>query len=142
MKRFLPLVLATGATAALAAFPVHAKGPAEGRLCGVSGCVTLRGWEELKPFTSWWDAPFKVRTAPRPAPFFRLIIHQAAPDNAKTITWTLLYVPSRDSMRITQSRVPPYSSGIGPYWRTIPATARAGLRRATASLSPYPRSSG
>ena len=142
MARVLRFVLAAAAVAALAAVPVHAKGPAEGRLCGVAGCLTLHGWEELRPFTSWWDTSFTQRTSPRPAPFFRVVVRQATPDPTKSITWTLLYVPSRNALRITQSRVPPYESGIGPYWRAIPATARAGLRRATASLNPYPGSSG
>jgi hypothetical protein len=78
---------------------------------------------------------------PRAAPFFRLVVEQAAPDAGKKITWTLLYAPTRNAMRITQNRVPPYHTGIGPYWRAIPASARTGLRRATAGLDPFPASS-
>ena len=119
----------------------QAKGPASGRLCGESGCVTLQGWDTIRPFTAWWDTPFTERAAPRPAPFFRLVVTQASPHVGRKITWTLLYVPARNAMRISQSRVPPYSAGMGPFWRTIPITARAGLRRATAALTPFRPSS-
>ena len=94
----------------------------------------------MHPFTSWWDTPYAERKAPLAAPFFRLVVHQDAPDAGRKITWTLVYAPTRNAMRITQSRVPPYPTGIGPYWRGVPSTARSGLRRATAGLDPFPAS--
>jgi len=113
----------------------QAKGPGSGQLCGESGCSSLQGYEQLELFWSWWSEPFSQRRAPRPAPFFRLVVRQAAP---APITWTLVYAPRRNAMRISQSRVPPYSTGIGPYWRTIPASVRAGLLRVTRELTPFP----
>lgn len=114
-----------------------AKGPFEGRLCGSSGCVTLRGYAATAPFTSWWSRPSAQRPAPRPAPFFRIVLRQGVPDGEEPVTWTLLYVPQRAAMRIVQSRVPPYAAGAGPYWRTVPGTARAALQRATRNVAPF-----
>ncbi|MDX6439498.1 MAG: hypothetical protein QOF45_2081 [Gaiellaceae bacterium] len=115
----------------------QAKEPAEGTLCGSSGCVALEGYDASGPFSSWWSTPFSEAPAPKPAPFFRVVARQSAPDGLGTVTWTLLYVPQRHAMRITQSRVPPYSTGIGPYWRTIPRSARAALLRATKDIKPF-----
>lgn len=56
------------------------------------------------------------------------------------VTWTLLYVPRRDAMRIAQSRVPPYAAGVGPYWRAVPGSAWAALDRATDGVTPFPAS--
>ena len=141
MTTLLRVLLALVTLAVIVPATAPAKGPASGRLCGESSCVNLQGWDAMRPFTGWWDTPFTERAAPRPAPFFRLVVKQASPDAGRKITWTLLYVPARNAMQITQSRVPPYSTGIGPFWRTIPITARAGLRRATVALRPYPTSS-
>jgi hypothetical protein len=138
--RLRVLAVLAAVIAAAATSVANAKGPAEGRLCGSSGCVQLRGYEPVRPFLSWWDEPFAERRAPRPAPFFRVVLHQAGPDAREAVTWTLVYVPSRNAMRITQSRVPPYRAGVGPYWRPIPVTARVALRRATAGARPYPAS--
>jgi hypothetical protein len=128
---------AVAAVAALIASAALAKGPDEGRLCGRSGCVALEGYEAAEPFVSWWNIPFTQRPAPKPAPFFRIILRQFEPD---PITWTLLYVPRRKAMRITQTRVPPYQAGVGPYWRTVPAAARARLVTTTYRIKPYPPS--
>lgn len=117
-----------------------AKGPFEGRLYGSSGCVALRGYAATAPFTSWWPRRFAQRPAPRPAPFFRIVLRQSIPDGGEPVTWTLLYVPQRGAMRIVQSRVPPYAAGVGPYWRTVPASARAALARATEGTTPFPAS--
>ena len=133
-------LLAGSVLAVALAGSAAAKGPFESRLCGSSGCVTLRGYAAAAPFMSWWSRPFAQRPAPRPAPFFRIVLRQDAPDGQVPITWTLLYVPKRDAMRIAQNRVPPYAAGVGPYWRTVPGTAVAALERATEGITPYPAS--
>jgi hypothetical protein len=125
------VVSAAGGPAAVA------KGPAEVTLCGRTGCVALEHHVAWAPITSWWWTPFTERPAPRSAPFFRFVARQAAPDALGPVKWTLLYVPQRHAMRITQSRVPPYSTGVGPYWRTIPLSARAALLQATDGVKPY-----
>lgn len=113
-----------------------AKGPPEGRACGRSGCKVLTR-EQLHAVTGWWSEPFSQRRQPRAAPFFRTVVEYQAPDGREPIRWTLLYVPAHDAMRVAQSRVPPYATGIGPYWRTVPESARAGLARTVAGLTPY-----
>ena len=130
-------VVAGSAIAVALAAPVVAKGPMRGDLCGRSGCVALSGHEASAPFTSWWSRPFTERPAPASAPFFRVVLRQDAPDGGEPITWTLLYVPQRSAMRIAQNRVPPYSAGVGPYWRTVPHSARAALARATRGVAPF-----
>ena len=130
-------VLLGSAIAVVFAAPVAAKGPAEGDLCGRSGCVPLRGYQATEPFTRWWSRPFTERPTPVPAAFFRIVLRQDAPDGHQPIKWTLLYVPQRSAMRILQSRVPPYAAGVGPYWRTVPPTARSALARATRGITPF-----
>lgn len=136
LRTFLVCIVVTVALAAAA----MAKGPFDGRLCGVSGCVTLRGYEATAPFTAWWSRPFTERSAPAPAPFYRVVLRQETPDGLKPVTWTLLYVPRRAAMRIAQNRVPPYAAGVGPYWREVPGSARAALDRATQGVTPFPAS--
>lgn len=132
-RRLLFAVVALVVAAVPAA---RAKGPAFGQLCGSSGCSALDA-SGLEPFSSWWFEPFAERPAPKPAPFFRVVVRQSAPDGLTPVTWTLLYAPQRNAMRIRQSRVPPYSTGIGPYWRTVPTSARPALARATAAVKPF-----
>lgn len=130
--------IATAAVSIALAVPAaEAKGPAEAELCGSSGCVRLSGSAALEPFSSWWKTPFTQLRKPKPARFYRILVRQAEPE---PITWSLVYVPARNAMRLTQSRVPPYATGIGPYWRTVPAPARRGLRDATRGTTPYPAS--
>lgn len=130
--------LAAGSAIAVAlAIPASAKAPPEGWLCGSSGCVSLSGHKASSPFSSWWSTPFVERPAPKPAPFVRVVLDQAAPDGLAPITWTLLYSPQRSAMRITQNRVAPYSAGVGPYWRAVPRSAQAALRRATSRVTPF-----
>jgi len=129
-------VLAGIALFAVSAPPADAKGPTAGELCGRSGCVRLGGEAEIARFVSWWSDPFGQR-APAVAPFFRIVVRHSEPE---PVTWTLLYVPRHDAMRITQSRVPPYRTGSGPYWRQVPLAARGFLRAATRGMTPFPAS--
>jgi hypothetical protein len=131
--RWVAIGLALGVAATAAAF---AKEPPEGRVCGRSGCKALTQ-EQLHAVTSWWSDPFSQRRQPRPAPFFRIVVEYEAPDGRKPIRWTLVYVPEHEAIRVAQNRVPPYATGIGPYWRTVPESARAGLARTVAGVTPY-----
>ena len=84
------------------------------------------------PLLSWTYTPFKPRAAPRPAPYYSIRVRDPS-----GIKWTLLYVPSRRMMRIWQSRVPPYSESIGPYWRVVPRLAVPQIAKAVARVRPY-----
>ena len=120
------------ALAALTSGAAQAKGPNAASVCGASGCTTLRGESAVWPLLSWTSTPFKPRAAPRPAAYYSIRV-----SDPTGIKWTLLYVPSRRMMRIWQSRVPPYSEPIGPYWRIVPRTAVPQIVRAVAHVRPY-----
>jgi hypothetical protein len=125
--------LAAIAAAALVTVPAaSAKGPNAASVCGEARCVTIRGEAAVWPLLSWQYAPFAERDAPAPAPFYSIRLREPT-----GVRWVLLYVPERHAVRIWQSRVPPYSQGIGPYWRTLPASGERALRRAAGRLAPY-----
>ena len=126
------LLVVLGAFALGAPGSAAAKGPNVARVCGASGCTTLRGESAVQPLISWWYTPFSSRRAPRPAPYYSIAIRDPS-----GVRWSLLYVPSRRAMRIWQNRVPPYNQPIGPYWRDVPAAAVSGLGRVAAGLKPY-----
>jgi hypothetical protein len=80
---------------------------------------------------AWQDAPFAIRAAARPAPFYGIRLHDTS-----GIERTIVYVPRRHAVRLWQSSVPPYAQGIGPYWRTLPAQAEVVFRRRVRGLVP------
>ena len=127
------LLLATPALAS-------AKGPEKARICGTSGCAVVEGVEQLAPLTLV-GAPFELRSAPPPAPFFTVVLTSSRDDDAGG---TYLYAPSASSLRVdgdyvvgaprvwTRDQLP------RAYWIGVPRTTRAALDRATAELEPFP----
>ena len=128
----LRVVGVVAALAALTSGAAQAKGPNAAAVCGASGCTRLTGESAVAPLLSWTYTPFKPRAAPRPAPYYSIRV-----SDPSGIKWTLLYVPSRRMMRIWQSRVPPYSESIGPYWRVVPRPAVPQIAKAVARVRPY-----
>ena len=124
----MSLVTAIGAIAVASA---TAKGPNVASVCGATRCITIRGQTEVWPLLSWSHVPFSSRPAPAPAPYYSIRLHDPS-----GIRWVLLYVPRRHAVRIWQSRVPPYSEGVGPYWRTLPASSERAFRRVVRNLIP------
>jgi hypothetical protein len=117
--------------AGLCVTSAEAKGPNVARVCGATRCTTIRGETAVWPLLSWQDAPFSARGAPSPAPYYSIRLHDPT-----GITWVLIYVPRRHAVRIWQNRVPPSSQGLGPYWRTLPASAEPVFRDAVRGLVP------
>jgi hypothetical protein len=126
------LVAVVAGVALTAPGSAAAKGPNFARLCGASGCTTLRGETAVQPLLSWWYTPFFQRGAPAPAPFYRIRI-----TDPSGVKWSLLYVPARHAVRFWQNRVPPYHESIGPYWRSVPGSAVAVMGRLVHKLKPY-----
>ena len=131
MFRLLVSVALAAAVAAFAVAPATAKGPNVASICGATRCIPIRGETAVWPLLSWSFAPFVTRPAPAPAPFYTIRLRDRS-----GIRWELLYVPKRHAVRFWQSRVPPYSQGVGPYWRTVPESAEDVFRRAVGKLSP------
>jgi hypothetical protein len=100
-------------------------------VCGTGHCLTLRGEKGVAPLLAWQDGPFVTRTAPAPAAYYAIRVHDGF-----DIHWTLLYVPSQHAIRISQSRVLGYEEGVAPYWRALPSAAEAALRHAVSPLRP------
>jgi hypothetical protein len=127
--RLVAAVVAAGAVCVPAA---GAKGPDVARVCGAARCVTLRGERAVWPLLAWqYDGPFALLSAPRPAAFYSIRLH-----GPSGVDRTVIYLPGRHVVRLSQSRTPPYDRGIGPYWRTLPASADASFRRAVRGLAP------
>jgi hypothetical protein len=129
--RVLTSVSLVAMLGAIAVASAMAKGPNIGTVCGATGCITIRGETAVWPLLSWSYAPFSSRTAPAPAPYYSIRL-----DDPSGIKWVILYVPTRHAVRIWQSRVPPYPEGVGPYWRTLPASADRVFRRAVGRMQP------
>ena len=119
--------------AAFAAWPAAAaaKGPNVATVCGAKRCTTIRGDLAVAPLLAWQWVPFRTRSAPAPAPYYSIRLHDPG-----GIDWEFLYVPRHHAVRFWQSRVPPYAQGIGPYWRGLPASAERVFARAVRGLRP------
>jgi hypothetical protein len=120
------------ASAALATTPALAKGPDRARVCGSAHCVTIRGERSVSSLFAWGIVPAAARSAPRPAPYYSIRIAGGGSD----VRWTVLYVPSRHAIRISQNRVPPYRDTVGPYWTTLSRSDQRVFRHAVRSLRP------
>jgi hypothetical protein len=130
-SRFVAAVALAAGVAAVSATAAEAKGPNVASVCGAARCITIDGETAVWPFLAWQYVPFSARRAPAPAPYYSIRLHEPT-----GIRWVLLYVPRRHVVRFWQSRVPPYSQGIGPYWRTLPASAERVFRRVVRGLAP------
>jgi hypothetical protein len=131
-------VAAVVAAGTLAVPVAGAKGPNVARVCGAGRCVTLRGERVVWPLLAWeYDGPFALLPAPRPAAFYSIRLHDPS-----GVEWTVLYLPGRHVVRLSQSRTPPYDRGTAAYWRTLPASADASFRRAVRGLAPLPAPAG
>jgi hypothetical protein len=137
VRRPLAVLTVLAGIAIIAAGSALAKGPSLASICGATGCVTLRGELAVQPIFSWWSVPFASRAAPGPAPSYSIRVRDPS-----GVTWVLLYVPNRHAIRIWQSRVPPDSQPIGPYWRTVPMSAEPVLRRLVRRVGPHAAPAG
>jgi hypothetical protein len=95
------------------------------RLCGASGCVTVRDMTTLQILMTYIGAADAAR--PSPAPYFTFAA-------VRTAEWPTsypryLYVPSRATVRIT------YPAGV-TRWATVGDGAQV-LRRLTTGIRPY-----
>jgi hypothetical protein len=126
------LAAAAAAAGALCVPTADAKGPDRATVCGVTHCVSIHGERAVWSLLAWqYDGPFAVRPAPRPAPFYAIRVRDST-----RLDWTIVYVPRRHAVRLWQSHVPPYRQGVGPYWRTLPASAETVFARVVAPLAP------
>jgi hypothetical protein len=124
------------AAAALVALCVvggaQAKGPDLARVCGASGCTTVRGIAAVQGLLDWMRPTFMVADTPRPAPFYRITLR----DHGQPVM-RLLYVPSRQRMRVWQPAPYPFAPGSQhPYWRSVSARGADLLENAVARLKP------
>jgi hypothetical protein len=112
----------------------QAKGPDLARACGASGCHTVRGAPRVYELIEWTYGMFTVADAPRPAPFYRIVLRDRG-----RVSWTLLYVPSKRLVRVWQPAINSlYAPGGGsPYWRPVNAKGAAVLGRTLAGLKPF-----
>jgi hypothetical protein len=111
----------------------QAKGPDLARACGASGCTTFHGATRVYGLMDWMSAMFTLGGTPAPAPYYRVSFS----DHGKAFM-TLLWVPSRHSMRVQQPVVYPFAPGSNhPYWRPVSARGAAVLGRAVAGLRPF-----
>lgn len=115
---------------ALALVPAAgAKGPASGRVCGLSGCKPLANAQVV--IEALLSAPFVLADAPAPAPHFRVVFTSAGRYGPHA---SLVYVPAR---RLLLARAVLVDSSSGPYWRTMSPRAERLLRRITRGMTPY-----
>jgi hypothetical protein len=128
------LVVVLVVASAGAAWSAAAKGPTGGSICGGLGCVALNAQAEISPFVAWWNTSFVHRDAPDSTPYYLIRLR----DDYSAVTWTLLYVPAKEVMRIWQSR-PGSSTAPGrPYWRSVPPSARGTIHLLVRQIVPYP----
>jgi len=127
-------LIAAGALVALVlAAGAEAKGPDAARVCGGSGCTTVRGPSAVAGLVDWMTAAFTIADAPRPAPYYRFTFRDRG-----RIFMTLLWVPSRHRMRVLQPAPYPFAPGSQhPYWRAVSPRGEAVLGRAVAGLQPF-----
>jgi hypothetical protein len=111
LVRALPLLLAVSVTVSVVTRESWAKGPSTATVCGASGCATYRGELEILPMYQWWTKPFSLRSAPRPAAYYRIRLVDPGVQ-----TSILLYSPARRAMRIWQGRssIPGQGGPAGP----------------------------
>ena len=139
MRRLIPLAI-LGTALALTGIAA-AKGPDRVRICGSGPCRVVLGEREVAPLLeTWWSGPFTQASAPRPAPYFTLRLDSTRIAIGR---WLLVWVPSKRLLRVTQIAVPPYeTASVGPYWRPVPAAARAAFASGTRGLRPHPAVAG
>jgi len=82
--------LATVVVVACIASAASAAGSATGKLCGASGCIALPRPLALR--LSEQDDAFYPAQAPRPAPYYKIVIHATGEEH---INRTILWVPSK-----------------------------------------------
>src|SRR5919204_4324531 len=105
MRRLLVVVVAA---ALVAAAPAGAKSPPQGLACGAAGCTAIADRDAVYALTDAQWQPFTLLAAPRPAPYFLVVLY--APDPLG-FSWTVAYVPSRHAVKIW------LHNGAGPSWR-------------------------
>jgi len=133
VKRLVALgILGTALAVTGAAAP---KGPDRARVCGTK-CRTVTGDRQVYPLLdSWSSKPFVQADVPRPAPYFTFSIDSTRGESGR---WLLVWVPSKQLMRVTQTAVPPYQTAtVGPYWRRVPRVARSTFAAAVRGLRPH-----
>ncbi len=128
--------ICTIGAAALSALAVaggaQAKGPDTARLCGASGCTTVRGGGGVAGLLDWMGSSFTLVDAPRPGPYYRITLRDRG-----TLFMTMLWLPSRHRIRVFQPVVPFAPDTQHPYWRPVSARGAAVLGRAVAGLRPF-----
>jgi hypothetical protein len=132
----LVTVLGTALAVAGAAAP---KEPDRAEVCGTT-CRWIYGEQQVWRLIGDWPAvPFVQAKTPKPAPYFTFSIDSTR----ETAHWLLVWAPSRRLVRITQVAVPPSQlEQVGPYWRAVPAAARAVFTDATRGLRAHAPSNG
>jgi len=124
---------AAGLAALVLAAGAQAKGPDAARVCGGSGCTTIRGPLAVAGLLDWMSAEFAVADTPRPAPYYRLTFHDRG-----RMFMRLVWVPSRHRMQVLQPALYPFAPGSQhPYWRSVSDRGASVLARAVAGLRPF-----
>lgn len=137
------LVLAFSSSVARA---VYDPWPA-GKVCGQTTCFAVHGKASAALLS--WDssAPFALASAPKPAPFY-VIRFTTKYRTFAPITEEVLYVPSRNMIRVFYDRTLYGPKPEGPYWRAMSRSARAQMNRVVAKIVPrnalhsWPRPTG
>jgi hypothetical protein len=124
--------IAVAGMALLFAGASPAKGPDLARVCGASGCSSIRGDIHVYALLEWTGTGFSLLAAPRPAPYYRFSLF----DRGRPVS-QLLYVPSQRRIRIWELSVYPYGSSTGPYWRNVTRAGASVLGKATRGLRPF-----
>ena len=103
--------MATLAVFAYIATVASAAGSATGKLCGASGCLALPRALAL-PLSEQNDT-YATAAAPRPAPYYKIVIHGTGDGHIPNRT--ILWVPSKKMWFDAQDHTPYPPS---QYWRT------------------------
>jgi hypothetical protein len=136
-RSWLLAVLVAGLALALSssvARAVYDPWPA-GKVCGQNTCFAVHG-KASAALLSWdTSAPYALASAPKPAPFY-VIRFTTKYRTLASINEEVLYVPSRNMVRIYYDRTFYGPKPDGPYWRVVPKSATPQMNRVVTTVAP------
>ena len=115
-----------------------AKGPDTARICGGSGCTTIRDVAVVNAL-ALYTSGFEPRSEPAAAPFFTVELTSSIHDPGAA-GWSFVYVPSARALKIVRAE---FSGGVyveptRDSWVALSDETLAAYRRATPVMAPFP----